>query len=336
MKQTPTWLRERHRQHNHALRQQSYQNRSKRRNSNRRSLTDACVNAPEVFELRPKERRQILFDFIDRINTALRDGRRVRISFADTKKLLPCGTLYFVANVLLALESYPGRLFCDYPSDDVVEQLLQHIGILEKLGRTPRKQVTAENVRHWHFVSGHTTDTSPFNDLISAYRTSIQEPVRMGLYDSMSEAVTNCIQHAYCGTKHVDSMKRWWMFSQRRDDRLHVVICDLGMGIAGSLRQKPEWRDIIRRIRSRPKQDRAFVKAAVGSLRTRTGFDHRGKGLPEMLDFIRSGKAGGFLVHSNHGAFAFDANAGIERAKYYEKPFCGTLIQWELALHDGG
>ena len=277
-----------------------------------------------------------MFSLVAQMESLLKQGNRIKLSFEKTENLLPSGTLYFVAHVLLALEEHPSRLTCDYPKDDVVEQLFQHIGFLSHMGLTPRKKISADSVIHWHFVTGHDTDTSPFHELLTNLQQTFSAPIRMGLYDSMAEAVTNCIQHAYEAVARRATMRRWWMFAERRDNKLRVAICDFGIGIAQSLRQKPVWKDIIRRrAMGTRRHDRMLLAAAVGSRRSRTMLDHRGKGLPEMLEFVRSSNIGGFLVYSNHGAFSYSAHDGIERRVYCEQPFNGTLIQWELQIDDG-
>lgn len=203
------------------------------------------------------------------------------------------------------------------------------------MGLAPRKTITADNVKHWHYVTGHSADTSGFRDLMQTYQHTLDTPIRMGLYDSMTEAVTNCIHHAYDDENHLlnaQSEKKWWMFAEHRNDKLTVVICDLGIGIAGSLKQKPEFSDIMRKWISYRRVDKRLLGSAVGSSRTRTRLPHRGKGLPEMLEFVRGSTNGGLLIHCNHAGFGFDAANHIEALTFFPQPLYGTLVQWGLPL----
>ena len=139
--------------------------------------------------------------------------------------LWPAGTLLFVANVESLLASYPGMIACKYPKNEIVEQLFQHIGILSRLGLSDRANITADNVRYWHYVHGTSTDTSGFKNLFSDYSSNLDDSISNGLYDSMSEAVTNTINHAYevkDGTIPF-AQKRWWMFSQHKDGKLRKL-----------------------------------------------------------------------------------------------------------------
>lgn len=290
--------------------------------------------APEVFSLGTPENRDAVMSFLRRLQQHVKNGGRAIINFDKTKVLMPCGTLLFVAVLNCLLSRYPGRIISNYPTDGVVEQLFQHIGVLSLLGNTPRVEITADNVRYWYLVQGTTTDTSPLKALFATYSSEIREKIRDGLYDSLSEAITNTIQHAYVGADRSsmeEPEKRWWMFSQQKDNQLSVVVCDLGIGIPTSLRQK--FGDHLKYYVSRKKRrDTNFIEVAVQSTRSRTRLPHRGKGLPEMLDFVKSSGVGGFLIYSLYGAFAYDAEKATESGHDFRTDIPGTLIQWTVPL----
>ena len=159
------------------------------------------------------------------------------IRFDKTRRLQPCGTLLFVAKLDTLLIRYAGRISSDYPADGIVHELFQHIGVLRLLGNSSQVQVGAESVRDWYHKKGDKADTSEFTSLFAQYRSSLGNGVQEGLYESMSEAITNVIQHAYEGLAH-NNRTGWWMFAQQKDNRLVVVVCDLGTYI-------PQVGDII-------------------------------------------------------------------------------------------
>jgi len=149
----------------------------------------------------------------------------------------------------------------------------------------------------------------------------------------MSEAITNTIQHAYIGssTRSSDeSDSRWWMFSQQKDGKLSIVVCDLGMGIPVSLRQNSL---IFSGMHSEKKRRHTqFIDIAARSSRSRTRLPHRGKGLPDMLEFVKGGDVGGFLIYSLHGAFLYNAEDAREVGHDFSTGIPGTLIQWTVPL----
>ncbi len=208
---------------------------------------------------------------------------------------------------------------------------MQHIKLLERMGRTPRQDITAENVRHWHIVKGFTGNASGFTALMEEYQNRFDRPFRMGLYGCLSEAVTNTIQHAYPDREADDTAPRpWWMFAQRVEDELTIAICDLGIGIAESLKRKPEFKDIL--LHWRPKsRDKKLIEAATGR-RSSTKLPYRGRGLPEMLNFVCTSRIGGMIIHSNRGTYGYDVGTHSDRALNMDPAFPGTLILWTLSI----
>lgn len=294
------------------------------------------VNAPEKFSLANEESRQELTGLFYDISSALNRGEKVKISFDKTKTLAPDGTLLFMAKIDNYLKLYPGCIGCTYPKDETVEQLFQHIGALSRLGLTPRKKISAENVRHWHYLSGTSTDTSEFKGLFSAYTDEIKDDMQSGLYDSMTEAVDNTIEHAYGNTRRKNnSEKRWWIFSQKVDGKIFVVICDLGIGIPQSIYTKPELKEYFKNAYRmyRKRKDTGLIEIAVNSSKSRTKLPHRGKGLPDMLEFVKKGDIGSFLIFSYSGYFLYDAKNKFESSgRDFKSVIPGTLIQWIIPV----
>lgn len=292
------------------------------------------VGAPTCFDLTTVSNRDVLLLFVDHLNKRLNDGERVIIDFSPTVKLNPGGTLYFVANLDTLLHKFPGAIKCRLPKDEVVEQLFQHIGLLSKLGRRPRLLITAENVVNWHHATGSDATTNAFKALLMQHSDAMGGLItRSSLYDCMSEAVTNTRKHAY--PKSVKNLPNWWMFSQASGDALEVVICDLGIGIPKSLLVKPQMRDYFRKLFMVGRQashDKELIKIATSTNRSSTGLEYRGKGLPQMLDFIKTADDGGFRVQSGSGSYTFSARSKKDKAFTYRRSIKGTIVQWTLKL----
>lgn len=163
----------------------------------------------------------------------------------------------------------------------------------------------------------------------ASLRDQIEHPERALFADCLNEAVYNTVNHAYefeIEGLPVPELRKWWMFSQVRDGKLFVAIYDFGVTIPASLLRKPEWRDFTR-LR---KRDGLLIEAAAASGRTSTRLRHRGKGLPEMLEFSKKLRDGGLTIMSRTGAFTFRAAQGHSRREKYVVPLPGTLVLWEL------
>jgi hypothetical protein len=240
-----------------------------------------------------------------------------------------------MANVDSVLRAFgAGRVTCNYPADEVVGQLFQHVGLLERLGLSAKWAITSEKVKYWHFMQGTCTDTTELRTLLADHEKSLSKDVRSQLYASLSEAITNVINHAYPGTEESLSEKHWWMFSKQKDGKLLIAVCDRGIGIPDSLRQKPYLRDYVRRLRvsNKKRMDETLIADAVGSPRTVTQLPHRGKGLPDMLEFVRLLGDGGLTILSQHGVFSFRGLENQPLSRTYRSPLNGTLLFWEIPL----
>lgn len=297
----------------------------------RRRVTDSLtITAPDAFELADDRNRSAVFAFFDRICAALQGGLRVKIGFGSTSELHPCGTLVLMANIEEWMTRFPGKLSCDYPKDEVVEQLFQHVGLLAKFGHTPRREISSERVAFWHFYSGLTADPSAFLDLTLSIIDEIDHPNAPLFADCLNEAICNTVGHAYkeCSSTDVpEGLRKWWIFSQYKGERYFVAIYDIGDGIPRTLRRKPEWFEFLR---FRHYKDGSILRSAIATNRTRTLQPERGKGLPEMLEFSQSLRAGGLSILSAKGGFRYDADSGTMRHRKFSSSLRGTLVQWAI------
>ncbi|TSD71171.1 hypothetical protein FFI39_009290 [Janthinobacterium sp. KBS0711] len=292
------------------------------------------ILAPAYLILNDDNHRENLVVFLRDLERELKSGFKVIIDFSPTIKLHPCGTLYLIANLDEFLAEYPGSLSCKLPKDNVVEQLFQHVGLLSKLGRASRLAVTASNVVNWHYATGSDATTNTFKALLMQHGDAMGGIlIRSNLYDCMSEAVTNTKKHAY--PKAIGSLNNWWMFSQASGDILQVAICDLGIGIPRSLLEKPEMKDYFRKlfmIGRQSSHDKTLIKIASSTNRSSTGLEYRGKGLPQMLDFIKNQDNGGFRAQSGSGSYTYNAFSKRQKEVTHKQSIKGTLVQWTLKL----
>lgn len=292
------------------------------------------LRAPEIFSLGTEVDRRKMMDFISRIDTLGNENARIAIDFTKTHTLHACGTLLFMSYMDGVLANDAWKVSCNYPHDEVVGQLFQHVGVLAKMGLSNKWDITSDMVKHWHYTHGVCTDMSQLRTLMSDYEQSLSAEVRSQLFASLSEAIANVINHAYPESESQGNDKKWWMFSQRKGGKLFIAVCDHGIGIPGSLRSKPYLTDYLRRIlvTSRRRMDETLISDAVGSPRTVTRLPYRGKGLPEMLAFVKLLGEGSLSILSQHGAFSYNAKLSHGSSRTYRNAINGTLIFWEIPL----
>lgn len=259
---------------------------------------------------------------------------RVVINFKQTRELYPCGTLLFLAHLDLWLDKHPGQLTCTYPDDPIVEELLQHVSVLSKLGLTSRKVVAHERVKYWLFHSGTELDSATYSDLTKSTRSGIVHPHKELFADCLNEAVANTIHHAYeYPFRNIPSkeQQKWWMLSLLKDDQLFVAIYDAGVGIPGSLRRKPRFAEYFK---MRNYNDARLIQAAIGSAWSSTQLPHRGNGLPEMLEFSQNLEHGGLSIWSANGGLSYNpqlADRGKREVRHHiDERLPGTLVLWSI------
>lgn len=305
-------------------------------------LKTVTVVAPEAFTLLLGPRRPKLLKFLARLRQLCALGRRVKLDFSRVTTLHPCGTLLFVSELyrLLEMSSLRASVRCNYPTDAVVEQLFQHIGLLERLGLSPRAKISHEKVKDWTFQKGTDVNLDGIERLNDRLQGDLGEELTFGLLSGIKEAVTNAVHHAYIGERGdgVDEEHRgWWLFTQHKDGQIDISICDLGVGIKRSLPRTGTWSQqlvdyALDAVASKTKEAK-YIAAALELGRTRTGESNRGKGLHEMLQLVKDAKAGSLYIYSNTGVYACNASGKVHIEDAPES-ILGTLVQWSFKVSD--
>lgn len=163
----------------------------------------------------------------------------------------------------------------------------------------------------------------------------------MFLHSGLSEAIVNVSHHAYPvenGCSGID--KNWYLTASYNTPKkeLKVVFYDQGIGIPKSLPASELWEKALDYLSILPmadrKKDEVLLKAAVELDRTRTEESDRGKGLQDLLEFIRQRRDGYLSIISLRGLFKLEVRNGIEtvRSEHFKNPVGGTLIIWSVTV----
>ncbi|WP_027997077.1 hypothetical protein [Simplicispira psychrophila] len=263
---------------------------------------------------------------MNKVNTQLKLGGAVRLDLRAIEVLHPCGVLLLLSHVRNWATANPGCVTASYPSDEVVEQMLQSVGVLERLGLESRATVTREEVTRWFYFKGDSVDASPITPFMQAAKERLGVANQSALYDSVVEAITNVTQHAY----EDDVLKRWWMFASMSPTHVLVSILDGGRSIPGTLLEKPGVKDQVRQwYWGKKKTDSRMLHAAMGG-KSRTQLCYRGKGLPDMLESTKVTADSSLAIYSRRGVFFCDSTSKREEHAQMKDPIDGTLLLWSL------
>lgn len=165
------------------------------------------------------------------------------------------------------------------------------------------------------------------------------------LHGGLTEAITNVSHHAYpedYGALEED--KNWYLTGAYNagTKELKIVFYDQGIGIPKSLPTSHIWEKVLAFLSSLPiteeiaerKKDEKLLSAAVQLSRTSTKELDRGKGLQDLLEFIRQRGDGYISIMSLKGLYKYSLHNGKESIKTesFNDPICGTLIIWSVTL----
>lgn len=278
-----------------------------------------------------RELRLEFEEFAGHIEKMLGQGTQVTIDFRPTIQLVPCGVLLLMGLVDSWIERFPGKLTARYPLNDLVEQMLQQVGVLQKLGLEARKEISHADVKRWHYFTGKNVQADKMDPFMDELASIISNEAQQGLFACVTEAMTNVKHHAYGqGTEGGP----WWMFATISENRVFVAMYDRGATIPSTLLAKPEFSDLLtgKIFKIRKNRDAKLILAAVGG-RTSTRQSYRGKGLSEMLTFTSSLPSSSLGIYSRKGFFGFNnGHKQPESSGYLDWPVDGTLILWMINL----
>jgi hypothetical protein len=277
--------------------------------------------------------------FLSRLRALTSAGNKVLIDFSETEQMEVAGTLLLATEIDRTTLIHGGkrRMSCTYPRHPVVAQLLEHVGLFGLLGQTIKPTVDHDMVRYWKIDSGTEVEGERTRQAMAGYSDAFSNLKRRALYKGLVEAITNCVQHAYLHEPRSE-LRRWWIFSQLKDETVTVGLCDRGVGIPGSLREAQHWMfglvsDACRELGLSLQNDGNLIRAAMKVGRSRTHEEHRGKGLRDIQAAV-DGLGGSLQIHSGRGFFFLEPARGPETCLNFSEDMAidGTVIVWALPV----
>lgn len=158
---------------------------------------------------------------------------------------------------------------------------------------------------------------------------------------AVSEALTNVSNWAYEKVSR-KGPQLWWVAATLSPltKSLTVVVYDQGVTIPKSLNRREWYQDMVAKVRALwgtceadgAWTDSQWIAAALEYRRSRSRLDHRGKGLPQMVDILEHCPAGSLRIVSGAGSCYLEKGAKVVEEAPLRNPIMGTLIEWKLSL----
>ena len=202
------------------------------------------------------------------------------------------------------------------------------------------------------FMTGNRLDppsVSYLRDRLAILTNKLEaaEDIKLGIYDGLSEAMTNTLDHAYQDAqKHIRFPilnGQWWMTGSVTNcgSEIEVVFFDQGISIPCHLpKNKGEYlREYFREYFNPSAQDDAMmIKAAMEINRSSTNEKNRGKGLSQIQNLIKLAPKGKLRILSRKGEYIYNKVDGKKpsvNTRTLEGDIGGTLIHWHLNVQPG-
>ncbi len=309
----------------------SHQNNSKRKKE---------ITLPKSFDLHTNtdETLKIMGEFRNILD---QNYKLKKLNFDRIKNINPSSSLMLAAEIDIWNTKSGQNLHAKHKTwNKNVKALLCEMGFFELLGLTPLKNSAEyeKDTTFLKFISGIKSEGEKAKEL----RENIEKVIggtlenKLHLFDGLSEAFTNTTQHAY-GESSDDTNKWWITAAYKKDDKkLIVSMYDRGKGIPTTMHTGKKWKFLDERKHTKHNK---LLKIAMKSsfdnknTRTKTEEENRGKGLKQLLDFVKN--RGKLTIISNKGYCAFKVdndNLSIIEQKELKYPLQGTLIEWNIDL----
>lgn len=298
----------------------------------RKSLPTSEFKAPSNFSFKNAcEATATFFETIINKRDSSKEGAVIRIDFSDVSKLSVDALMYLIA---VMYDTYNGDkkniIFTgNMPSHEDAAKIFNRSGFANYVNMQKDEiRPTSNNIK---ISNGVTTDVELAGKICKYIHanSNLTRIDTIPLYNLIIELMNNTIHHAYGDGYSSDYSKNsWYLFSEKRDNRVVFVFLDTGLGIPKTVYKK--WQEKI----NFAIQDSFLIKSALeGENRTVTKLKNRGKGLPQILECCRSGLIDNAYVYSGNGYCTINKeNDGIIQTKEMQNEIFGTLFSWEVII----
>ena len=158
------------------------------------------------------------------------------------------------------------------------------------------------------------------------------------MYGGCVEATKNVTRHAYIEERDFSKVAsaecEWWIFTQMKDNRLTVNICDLGLSIPKTLpiTRRTFYNKTLATLATlgRSASDADLISLAIHDPTSRSGESYRGNGLPKIANIAKNLDNAYLEIYSRNGYIRVSKNKECKSKMKIAIP--GTIISWSLPI----
>ena len=229
--------------------------------------------------------------------------------------------------------------------DTEILQQFRELGFFSLFKKSPKFPDTKSesHISLVKYIKGSCGDSDKTRQLKDAIQNIVGDRIDKWtfLHSGLTEAITNVSHHAYPNHEFLNKADKSWYLSgayNSKTQELKISFYDQGIGIPKSLPTSEIWERVLGLLSKinigKGLLDAEMLKAAMEIDRTSTGESDRGKGLQDLLEFIRQRGEGYLSVLSRRGLYRFSLKNGEKEIKThsFKMPLKGTLIIWSVSL----
>jgi hypothetical protein len=271
--------------------------------------------------------------FFGRLSEKINKEKAIRVDLSDVKKITIDSLLYLI--VVLKESARQGLLHdvCGrYPFDNNIKEMVHDSGFDKYVKGGQSFPGSVERCVPICHGSGEYPEISKKMCAFTREKLGVRKNQTSKLYDMISEILENSTLHAHKRRrgKHVP---RWYAFARydKEDECIHLSLLDTGDGIPHTVKKKASEKALILAEKItlgmiRGMDASALIQSALeGEIRSSTGKEHRGNGLPQIYEYSQIGFIKSLVILSDRGYInPLNGNKNLQCG------FKGTLYSWKV------
>ena len=291
------------------------------------------ISMPEEIDIYDNKNRATMALLCQRIRFST--SSEISLDFSKVKKIYAAGMLLLYAEV--AQKMVRASINSDKrPKQQKPEKVLRHVGFFDMIKGTnvDKSDITEPDIVNWRVAQGARCRGKDIDEFISSI-VKIPEKDQQKLHISIKEIIGNSLEHAYPSPLKYGRQEKWVMFGQIDDeDKLTIVVGDLGVGIPLTITQHENFLSIAR-TKKALRSDSSLIRIAAEIGETSMNPGHRGKGLHQAIENINA-IHGRVDIYSRKGHYGFPnkQSRAARIRNQLKKPINGTIIQIMVKIPD--
>lgn len=267
--------------------------------------------APNNFSIENNREETLLFfsSIIDYIEKH-QDNRDNVVIYIDSSKVISVteSTLMYLFAIISDVKCAEFTIAGNHPENNDMRKLYKNCGFDKILYKESFSYSVYDN-GNIILCRGDGAPTDVARDICLFIRNKLRIST-YAFYGALIELMTNTVQHAFDEDYRLE--KKWQLFARFRDGEVRFVFLDTGKGIPSTVRKTKteQLKELLKPAFRMIGEGDILQSAFDGNFRTSTEEPNRGKGLPQIYDFMKSEQTKEAAVFSGRGT-------GIIKRKEY-------------------